>query len=51
MCERFVEFQHLEELVSIDQMDITVGEGADVDRGLTNLRVPPERISEDVTFA
>jgi reverse gyrase len=51
LCEGFVKLENLQKFVPIDQVDITVGEGANVDRGLTDLGIAPERIPENVTFA
>lgn len=51
LCKGFVKLENLQKFVPIDQVDITVGEGANVDRGLTDLGIAPERIPENVTFA
>lgn len=49
--ERLVKVQNLQQPVSLDGVQVTVGEGAHVGSRLSQRRVLPERIAKDVTLA
>ena len=48
--EGVIEVEHLEQLVSFDGVEVTVGQGAHVGRRLTHGRILPEGVSEHVTL-
>lgn len=51
VCEGLVEVEHLEQFVSLDGVQVTVGEGSDVGRRLTHATVLPERVAKHVALA
>ena len=48
MSKCFVELENLQQSISVDLVDITVGQSSNVSNGLTRLVLFPESVSEDV---
>ena len=51
LSKRFVKLQNFFEFLNVDHMDVTVGEGTDVNRGFGYGVIPPARITKNVTFS
>ena len=50
MSKCFVEVEHLEELLPVDEVEVAVGEGPHVGHGLAHVGVLPEAVPEDVAL-
>lgn len=51
VCEGLIKVENFEETISFDGVQIAVGEGSDVGCALTDCRIFPEAVSEDVAFS
>lgn len=48
--ESLVKVQHLQQLIPLDRVEIAISERSDVRRTLTDRRIRPETVAEDVTL-
>lgn len=51
MREGFVELEHVFQVLDVDDVDVAVGEGSNVDRGLGERVLAPLCVAEDVALA
>ena len=51
LSKRFVKLQNFFQFLNVDHVDVTVGEGTDVNRGFGYSVIPPAGITKNVTFS
>jgi hypothetical protein len=51
LSKRFVKLQNFFEFLNVDHVNVTVGEGSNMDRRFGYCVIPPAGITKDITFS